>query len=312
MIQKARRFPAALFLALVILFAAVCGTAGAERTGKVRGGWLILRSYPSYNGKQLASYPTGTVVTITGQSGAWYAVTAPDGLSGYMLGSYLTVSGDDLVVGGDAWVTSTNGLNVRLRSGNGTRYGVIASYPPGTKCKIVDKLGTFCRIDIGKYTGYMMTKFLTATDPGSGGGGGGTVLYDVYVTSTNGRGVNMRSTPSKGNNVIGFYDVGTKAGMITPGGTWSRISLDGKTGYMMTAFLSKTVPDPFVPSGGSYVISYNGKNVNLRNGPGYNHTVIGTYAPGTPLTILTPGPQWDFILIGGVYGYMMNQFIVTK
>ena len=300
-----------LFLSAVMIYTVLCGTAIAEKTGTVRGGWLNLRSAPTYSGQRIASYPTGTVVKIKGQSGAWYEVTAPDGLQGYMLGTYLKISGDDLVIGGDAWVTSENGLNVRLRSGNGTKYSVIASYAPGTKCTIVDKLGTFCKINIGSYTGYMMTKFLTATDPGSAPVG--PVLYNVYVVSTNGRGVNLRSSPVKSNNVIGFYEVGTKAGMITPGPVWSRISIDGKTGYMMTEFLSKTKPDPFdPPTGSSYVISYNGKNVYLRSGPGKNYGIINSYAPGTPLTILTPGKEWSFIKIYGTYGYMMNQFIRTK
>ena len=153
-----------------------------------------------------------------------------------------------------------------------------------------------------------MTKFLTGTDPGSESDG--KILYDVYVVSTNGRGVNLRSAPYKANNVIGFYNIGTKAGMISPGSMWSLISIDGKTGYMMTQFLSKDKPDPVTPSTGSYVFSHNGKNVNLRSGPGFSYTVIHSFPPGTPLTILTAGTEWHFVRINGIYGYMMKQFII--
>ena len=300
-----------LFLIPGILFlcAAVFNTAAAEKTGKVRGGWLILRSEPSYSGKQISSYPTGTVVKITGQSGKWYAVQAPDGLTGYMLGSYLTVSGDEITIGSEAWVTSANGLNVRLRSGPGVQYNAIASYAPGTKCTVLAKSGEFSQIRIGSITGYMMTRYLTATDPGTGGGE--TVLYDVYVTSSNGARVNLRSSPSKGNNVIGCYEVGTKGGMISPGTAWSQISIDGKKGYMMTQYLTTTKPETVVPSG-SYVISYNGKSVNLRNGAGFSYPIISSYAPGTALTVLTSGTDWSFVRINGTYGYMMTQFIITK
>ena len=301
-------------LTVLILCAVLCGTAAAEKTGKVRGGWLILRSAPSYKGKQIASYPTGTVVTITGQSGSWYAVKAPDGLTGYMLGSYLVVSGDNLVEGGDAWVTSTNGLNVRLRSGPSTQYAAIASYAPGTKCKILEKGKTFCKIKIGTLTGYMMTKFLSGSSSGGGGGGGGgKIQYNVYVTSSNGAGVNFRSSPMKGNNVIGFYEVGTKAGMIERGTTWSKISIDGKEGYMMTQFLTKTKPDPSPgPSSGSYVYSYNGKNVNLRSGPGLNYSAIDSFPPGTEVSVIKQEGDWRYVKIRGKYGYMMSQFIRTK
>ena len=294
-------FAAALFFCCVL-----CGTAAAEKTGKVRGGWLNLRSEPSYSGKKLSSYPTGTVVTITGQSGSWYAVKAPDVLTGYMLGSYLTVSGDEPVPGSDIWVTSPNGLNVRLRSGPGKQYGAIASYPPGTKGTVISNHGDFTQIKSGTLTGYMMTQFLTTTDPGSGG----TILYDIYVVSANGGGVNLRSGPSKGYKVIGFYEYGTKGGMIQPGTGWSKVTFDGRTGYMMNEFLSTTVPAP-LPSG-SYVFSLNGKSVNLRSGPGMSYSVLNSYAPGTPVTILTAGSIWDFVKIKGSYGYMMAQFIITK
>lgn len=307
--QEQKRY-AAWFAAAALFFCCIlCATAGAEKTGKVKGGWLNLRSEPSYTGKKVSSYPTGTVVTITGQSGSWYEVTAPDGMKGYMLGTYLILSGDDMIAGSDVWVTSPNGLNVRLRSGPGTKYGAVASYPPGTKCTVISPNGEFTQIKIGTLTGYMMTQFLTTTDPGTGGG---TVLYDIYVVSSNGAGVNLRSGPSKSHKVIGFYEYGAKGGMIEPGTVWSRITIDGRNGYMMSQFLSKTPPAPYVPPGASYVFSLNGKSVNLRTGPSLNNSVISSYPPGTPVTILTPGTTWHFVKIKGSYGYMMSQFIITK
>ena len=204
---------------------------------------------------------------------------------------------------------NTGHVGIGFATGYGIKYGAIASYPPGTKCTVLSKYGSFTQIQIGSLTGYMMTKFLTGTDPGTGGGG---ILYDIYVVSPNGGGVNMRSGPSKGNNVIGFYEYGTKGSMIKAGTTWSLVRIDGREGYMMTQFLSRTKPDPYIGPTGNYVFSTNGKNVNLRNGPGLNNPVINSYPPGTPVTILTPGTTWHFVKINGTYGYMMAQFIITK
>jgi mannosyl-glycoprotein endo-beta-N-acetylglucosaminidase len=132
------------------------------------------------------------------------------------------------------------------------------------------------------------------------------------VVSANGAGVNLRSGPSRSSRSIGFYDVGTKAGMIELGTTWSKINVDGKVGYMMTMYLSKTEPSPYYPLHGTYVWSSNGKNVNLRSEPRITSTTIDSIAPGTPVTILTPGKTWHFVKIGTEYGYMMAQFIITK
>ena len=245
---------AALLTVMVILFTAIlpCTNALAEKTGVVTGGWLILRAAPSFGGTIKSSYPSGTIVTITGQVGSWYAVTAPDGLTGYMLGDYLKIygggGGGSLPVESTAYVTSANGLNVRLRSGPGKGYSILASYAPGTKCTILSAGKNWCRIQIGSYTGYMMTRYLTNSpsvptptpqpqpQPQPSG------EYQVYVTSQNGKGVNLRSGPAKTYSSIGFYSVGTSAMMITKGKTWSYIRVGNRYGYMMTQFLTETVP----------------------------------------------------------------------
>jgi hypothetical protein len=61
--------------------------------------------------------------------------------------------------------------------------------------------------------------------------------YQVYVTSKNGKGVNLRSGPAKTFSSIGFYSVGTPAAMITKGKTWSYIRIGNRYGYMMTQFI---------------------------------------------------------------------------
>ncbi len=307
---------AAALLLLVMLFTTLlpAGGALAATTGTVKGGWLILRSAPSFNGKIRSSYPSGTVVTINGQSGAWYAVTAPDGLTGYMLGSFLQVNGGGGYVPSQssAYVTSANGLNVRLRSGPGKGYSILAAYAPGTACTILNAGNNWCKVQIGSLTGYMMTQFLStrsvtptpAPQPQPSG------EYQVFVTSSNGKGVNLRSGPSKAYSSIGFYSVGTEAWMVTRGSTWSYVRIGHRYGYMMTQFLTTTAPQPSPqPLGSAYVVSANGRSVNLRAAPTTASRAIGSYPVGTRLTIVTHGVDWCFIQIGGQYGYMMTQFI---
>ena len=306
---------AALIAAIVILLTAClpCTTALAEKKGIVKGGWLILRAAPSFSGTIKSSYPSGTTVTITGQIGSWYAVTTPDGMTGYMLGDYLQIynGGGILPVETTAYVTSTNGLNVRLRSGPGKGYSILASYAPGTKCTILSAGNNWCRIQIGSYTGYMMTRYLTNTPsaptptpkPSPSG------EYQVYVTSKNGKGVNLRSSPGKSYPSIGFYSVGTPAAMITKGKTWSYIRIGNRYGYMMTQFLTETEPvHPIIP-GSAYVVSANGKSVNLRTEATTASAIIKSFKVGTPLTVITRFTNWYFIQINGYYGYMMRQFI---
>ena len=304
----------AILIIITILMTVVlpAGSALAEKTGIVKGGWLILRAAPTFSGKIRSSYPTGTIVTITGQVGSWYAVTAPDGLKGYMLGDYLQVSsggGGSVPAASTAYVTSANGLNVRLRSGPGKGYTILAAYAPGTQCTILSSGKNWCRIQIGSLTGYMMTQYLTSqiTPQPTPVKPDGT---KVWVTSQNGKGVNLRSGPGKNYASIGFYSVRTEALMITRGATWSYILVGNRYGYMMTQFLTDRQPDvPVPPLGGAYVVSANGKNVNLRTAPTTASKIIKSFKVGTRLTVITRGKDWNFILINGYYGYMMRQFI---
>ena len=305
-------------LIIAVTMSVFAAAAAAGDTGTVFGGWLILRSAPSYSGKIISSYPSGTVVQITGRSGSWYAVIAPDGMTGYMLGNYLKIQGSGISDGSDAWVTSKNGLNVRLRTGPGTNYSILSSYAPGTKVVIISYGKDWSMIRVGNFTGYMMTRYLTSKNNGNGNNGQSSVMpssgeYDVYVTSRNGKGVNLRLGPSKVNQVIATYDVGTAARMIQYGATWSYIRIGQTYGYMMTEFLSTSKPSgggaaPTVAAG--YVTSANGKSVNLRTGPGKQYQVITSFAVGTPLTVISNVADWCYISIGNYNGYMMRQYIV--
>ncbi len=314
-----RKTAVVLALTAACILIMIC-TAGAE-SATVYGGWLKLRTNPSLNAGTLASYPTGTVVTVNGQNGSWYSVTAPDGMNGWMLGTYLRFQGSgggSSGGSGNAKITSQNGLNVRLRTGPGTGYTVLGSYPPGTSVTILSSGKDWSKVQIGNFTGYMMSKYLT------GGGGSGsdfkpTTLpvpsgYTVWVTSKNGQGVNFREGPSQHYVSIGFYGVGTEATMLSLGNTWSYIKIGDRNGYMMTKFLTTTKPEgggggEIIPQGEAIVVSMNGKDVNLRTAASLNSQVIRTYPVGTSLTIITRGDQWYFIHIGDDYGYMMKKFI---
>ncbi len=303
--MKTQGFALIMVLAIALTAVLPLTAALADQTGTVVGGWLILRGGPSFNSTIISSYPSGTVVTITGQTGSWYSVRTPDGLTGYMNSAYLKVSGGGGGGGGSipsgttAYVTSTNGLNVRLRSGPGKGYSILAAYAPGTACTVLTAGQNWSRIQIGSVTGYMMTSFLTINpitpvtptpqpQPHPSG------EYKVYVTSSNGKGVNLRSGPSKGYPSIGFYSVATEAWMVTAGHTWSYIRIGNRYGYMMSQFLTTTEPPV---------------NPNLRAAPTTAGKVIKSFKVGTRLNIITRGKDWYFIQIGGIYGYMMRQFI---
>ena len=290
---------------LTVVFTASC--AYADETAKVKGGWLILRDAPGYDGRVLASYPTGTVVTILKKSGSWYRVKTPDRLQGYMLGKYLSFDASGRIKDGcTAYVTANNKYNVNLRSGAGTGYRAIASYAKGTKVKVVHSGSTWCYIRIGAVEGFMMTRYLTTKEPAP------APSTKAYVTSSNGLGVALRKGPGKNYSVLKNYPVGTEVKILSKGSTWSQIKIGSVTGYMMTRYLTGKKPAAQIPSGSWYVTSDNGKNVRLRTGPDTSYPVITTYAPGTVVKMLDEVSGWYYISIGSKKGYMMVEYVAYK
>lgn len=237
----------AAMMALVLLLALLPVGSVAAEYATIKGGWLRLRSYPSYDSQTLASYYTGTVVELLGTSGVWYHVRLSDGNTGYMHGDYLTKGAsapDDsgsangsTQSGANVRVVSSNGYGVRLRVGPGTNYRVIRKFPVGTPATILKSGSYWCKISIGGYTGYMMSQFLSVS--GNDASDGGTVTYvgDATIWSGNGYGVRLRTGPGKQYSKIGVYSVGTKVKIISKGDVWDYIQVGSRRGYMMNEFL---------------------------------------------------------------------------
>ena len=159
-----------LVLAMLIAITMLIIPASAENyaTAVVKGGWLRLRAEASASSETISAYFTGTQVTIIGTSGEWYYVLTPDGHYGFMNSNYLTVTGSSsgsTTTESTAYIYASNGKPVRMRTGAGTNYSVISTYSVGTQVTVLEYGKTWCRIRVNGYTGYMMTKFLTTTQP---------------------------------------------------------------------------------------------------------------------------------------------------
>ena len=63
---------------------------GARPNGTVRtqSGPLLLRDYPSLEGRVVARLPSGTAVTVYGRTGQWYSV-GHGGQLGYAAAAYI-------------------------------------------------------------------------------------------------------------------------------------------------------------------------------------------------------------------------------
>ena len=308
----------ALVLTLALTLALCIPAQAADyATAVVKGGWLRLRDGASSDAETISAYYTGTEVTILGGSGSWFYVRTPDGKTGYMHADYLTINssitGGEVYEDADGYVVSSNGKGVNLRTGPGVAYHIVGTFAVGTPLTILTVGDTWSQVYISGATGWMMTTFIK-----TGYNGNVDVVdpYTAYVTSENGKGVVMRSGPSKQYDVLATYSVGQPVTVTSYGKTWCEISVNGLDGYMMTEFL--TTVKPSVPGGNvssavyaAYVTSGNGKGVRMRMGAGTLYPTIATYSVGTKVTVLEYGKSWCKIRVGSNTGYMMTEFLTT-
>ena len=221
---------------------------------------------------------------------------------------------------------------LRLRSAPNTLGQVIGRYYTGTKVTVHSSIGAWYYVTApdGK-VGYMSRNYITLNGggggvmPGPGGWSGIPSGESGYVTSQNGRGVRLRSSPSSASagNVIGLYSVGTKLTVLKKGIGWHYIQIGSQTGYMMSQFIviggspvPGPGPSPVVPvvpdtSYTAYITSLNGKGVRLRTGPGVNYSLLGTFPVGTEVTVLKNLGAWCYVRIGKKTGYIMTTFLTT-
>ena len=215
---------------------------------------------------------------------------------------------------------------LRMRSAPTTLGAVIGRYYTGTKVTVHSQTGTWYYVTApdGK-VGYMSRNYVTLAGggytPSDGSWSGVPSGESGYVTSQNGKGVRLRSSPSAANsgNVIGLYNVGTKLTVLQRGVGWHYIQIGSQTGFMMSKFIViggspapvppiDPIPDTHYTA---YVTSQNGKGVRMRTGPSTSYSTMGTYPVGTKVTVLKNLGSWSYIQIASKTGYMMSQFLTT-
>ena len=179
----------------------------------------------------------------------------------------------------------------------------------------------------------MLTSMIVVSASASG------TTQTMYVYSANGKTVNLRSNPYKSaTNVIMQVPFGAKVSMDILFGApegWSHITYNGKSGWMMTQYLSTTKkpkpnPTPSTPStpSGSVANLYKqfvfitepytvtvaprGAYVNLRWAPSKSAAVQSYLTAGATLKVLADNGTWLQVEdeTTGAVGFIMK--IYTK
>ena len=289
---------AMLYMAMAVPFA---GLAENE-TRVITCGTLNLRAEATTESDILGKYGWGTEVLVKGMSGDWAYVDVA-GQSGYMYAKYLGSEGETNAI---AYVnTNTRSLNLRAEPAG----AIMGSYPRGTKVTVLSTDGAWSKVSVDDQTGYMSSQWLSAKKPSSL-----SSLPSSPVSGTaevnNPRDTQvlfLRSEPTTQSEALSYYRNGKQVSLLEKLDGWYKVSVDGRTGYMMAKYLKVTqdvvsgTATVYNPNGGSYV--------NFRKGASLSSAVLSTVPVGTTISVLEKTTDWTKTEIDGVTGYISTWFL---
>lgn len=284
-----------------ILAAGLCllpGLTLADGAGyaAVKGGTLKLRETASQQAAVLGKYPTGTWVQILEDGNGWDKVSV-GGKTGYMMDQYLTQGTANYV--SQLYVRTNTGVGVNLRSAPSDSAASITGVAEGTLVDVLVKGVTWYKVRVGEQVGYVAAKYLST------GSGNSAAQNAVVYNKSNSQVLFLRESASKSSTILGQYKNYTPVSVVQSGNTWCKVQVNGKTGYMMTAYLKFTgTPGTATvknPNGGTYA--------NFRSSGSWSASIVRTVAVGTSVTVLDKGADWTLVSVDGKTGYVSTWFL---
>ena len=197
-------------------------------------------------------------------------------------------------------VITAGTLNLRAQANTDSE--ILGKYGWGTEVEVLGIDGSWSYVQVGGQKGYMYSQYL---------GTEGSAGYTRYV-NTNTRGLNLRRSPN--GDILGSYPRGTAVTVLSTEDGWSKVEVDGQTGYMASLWLSSSKPAS--STGSSTVIGYAAVNnpkdtqvLFLRSEPSTSASALGYYRNGKSVTLLKKLDGWYKVKVDGQTGYMMAKYL---
>ena len=194
----------------------------------ITGNSVNFRTGPGTKYSSICKLNKGYKVEYIGTNGSWVQAKY-NGKTGYIHGDYIGEYNNTSTT--TKIVTATN-LNVR--SGAGTKYSIIGSLKKGTSVSVISESNGWSKINYNGKTGYVSSKYLAYNTSSNNNSSNETVKYKKIVTATS---LNFRNGPSTTSSKIGSIKEGSEVGVISESNGWSKISYNGKIGYVSSKYL---------------------------------------------------------------------------
>ena len=203
---------------------------------------------------------------------------------------------------------TTTALN--LRSQANTSSDIIVTMPKGAQLIVISSANGWSKVNYNGTVAYACSDYLSSRSSVSGSFGTAVVT---------GNDVRMRSGPSTSYSIICDFDKGTQVSVTGASGGWYAISVNGKSGYMSSDYLSfaqasQPAPSPapttpVTPAADGYAAQVIGTSVRLRQGPGTSYGIVTYCSKGAAVTVYSSENGWYKLSYNGNVGYMSGDYV---
>ena len=325
--------------------------APAGQTGYVQTekGGLNLRANPSQSANRLDIIPENGSFTVITYGKTWCYVWYK-GTYGYVMTKFVRLNSPaptdttpagvtpspapDAPSGTTAFVYTEKGkLNLRSEPSENAR--ILTRIPENGSFTVITYGNKWCYAWYKGTYGYVMTKFVRlagATNmPSSTEKPGVTPApatptpalsgNQARVTTPKGD-LNLRKEPDQSSSRILLIPRNAVVEVITKGSTWCYVRYNGRTGYVMTKFLTlgsgggstaTPTPAPTVPVSDGTVkyaqVTTAKGGLNLRQGASQSYARILIIPRNAYVQVITYGKAWCYVQYNGRTGYVMTEFL---
>lgn len=309
-------------------------------------GSLNMRAEARAGSQVLIQIPRNMEIDVTQMGSTWCGVRY-NGLNGYVMTSFLTFTQGGESSGGSstpstgeatAMVTTQSGsLNLRAEARSGST--ILRTIPQYATVRVHTQASDWCQVTYMETTGYVMTVFLTITNPGdttptetpavtvtpnpSASPGTETVTPEpsvtpaptddknLYATVTTASGsLNLRISAMPGSAVLTRIPRGTRLVISQKLAAWSQTTYAGQTGYVMNSYLtfSEGSSSGALTGDVAMVTTVSG-SLNMRAAPNAYANVLTTIPQYASVSITQRGDEWCSLTYNGMTGYVMTRFL---
>ena len=305
-------------------------------------GSLNLRFSASDTARVLCTIPQNTQIQILERGNLWCKVTY-NGETGYVMTKFLTFTQTALETAalqeemhaqdgsGLAWVATESG-SLNLRKAAHDKAVVLSTIPQFAAVTLLQKGSNWSQVVYAGTTGYVMTKFLSFTPvshvetPTATPSTANTPLtvdenaWIGQVTTTSGS-LNLRRAANDHAGILCTIPQQDLVLILQRGSNWCHVVYEGKTGYVMTKFLTVIQPaanakeeaDPsFLSEPLTAYVSDAASTLNLRAGPSTETAILIEIPRGANVLVLQEDTAWCQVRYQGNTGYCAREYLVIE